>query len=98
MDLSSQDDGGGGKCQRLIWNNENLEKAIEAVSSKNMSISAASKMFMVPRRILEDCIKGCVEHARKPGISTALTLKKENLSSSILSKLSNDFFYIILVL
>ena len=67
---------GGPDCKRprLIWKNEDMEKAIEAVKSKEKSISAASKKFNVPRKTLDDRIKGRV---KQPGVCTALTFVQE---------------------
>ena len=70
---------GGPDCKRprLMWKNEDMEKAIEAVKSKEKSISAASKKFNVPRKTLDDRIKGRVKHGSKPGVCAALTFVQE---------------------
>ena len=70
---------GGPDCKRprLMWKNEDMEKAIEAVKSKEKSITAASKKFNVPRKTLDDRIKDRVKHGSKPGVCTALTFVQE---------------------
>ena len=41
--------------------------------SNNMSVSAASREFKVPRKTLDDRIRGRVAHGKKPGRTTILT-------------------------
>ena len=55
------------KPRRMQWRDEDMRKAIEAVSSHKMTISAASRVFQVPRKTLDDRIKGLVIHGQKPG-------------------------------
>ncbi len=52
-------------------------KAMEVVESKEKSISAAAKMFNVPRKTLDDRVKGHIKHGSKPGVCTALTFIQE---------------------
>ena len=40
--------------------------------------NAASKMNKVPRKTLNDRVKGNVKHGRKPGVGTVLTAEEEN--------------------
>ena len=54
-----------------------MKNAIEAVESKDKTISAAAKMFNVSRKTLDDIVKGQVKHGSKPGVSTALTFVQE---------------------
>ena len=57
-------------CQtrRLQWKNSDMEAAMVVVSSKEMTISAAAKNFSVPRKTLDDRVKGHVVHGRRPGV------------------------------
>ena len=54
-----------------------MKNAVEAVESKDKTISAAAKMFNVPRKTLDDRVKGWIKHGSKPGDSTALTFVQE---------------------
>ncbi len=65
------------KRPRLNWRNEDMIKAMEVVESKGKSISAAAKMFNVPRKTLDDRVKGRIKHGSKPGVCTALTFIQE---------------------
>ena len=73
-------------CQtrRLQWKNSDMEAAMVAVSSKEMTISAAAKNFSVPRKTLDDRVKGHVVHGRRPGVSTVLTPEEETSLASYL--------------
>ena len=75
---------GGPDCKRprLMWKNEDMEKAIEAVKSKEKSISAASKKFNVPRKTLDDRIKGRVKHGSKPEVRKKILVGKKRKSGS----------------
>ena len=42
-----------------------------------MSVSAASREFKVPRKTLDDRIRGRVAHGKKPGCTTILTSAEE---------------------
>ena len=61
---------------RLKWNNYDMA-VMEAVSSGKVTITAASREFNVPRKTLDDRVKGRVAHGKKPGISTVLTTQEE---------------------
>ena len=56
-----------------------MKASMETVSSGKMNISAASKMHKVPRKTLDDRIKGHVKHGHRPGVSTVLKAKEEDL-------------------
>ncbi len=43
---------------------------MEAVSSGEMTVTASSRVFKVPRKTLDDRIKGNVAHGTKPGRTT----------------------------
>ena len=70
--------GRGSKSKRLQWSDESMKAAIEAVSSGKMNISAASKMHKVPRKTLDDRVKGHVKHGHRPGVGTVLMAEEEN--------------------
>ena len=52
--------------------------AMEAVRISKMSISVATNRFNVPRKTLDDRLKGRVQHGTHPGVSTVLTVQEEN--------------------
>ena len=59
---------------------------MDDVKSGRFTITAAATQFSVPRKTLDDRIKGRVTHGSKPGVSTALTSIEEeslDLTSSI---------------
>ena len=66
-----------GRCQRLHWSNENMEAAMEAVKARRMTVTAAATTFSVPRKTLDDRVKGLVIHGKKPGVRTVPTAKEE---------------------
>ena len=51
-------------------------------SSVEMTIYSAAANFNVPRKTLDDRIKGPVRHGTNPGPSTALTSEQENALES----------------
>ena len=66
------------KRKRLQWRDEDMVAAIEAVSAGGMTITASSRVFSVPRKTLDDRLKGHVTHGRKPGVKTAFTSEEES--------------------
>ena len=54
-----------------------MKAAMEAVSSGEMTVSASSRVFKVPRKTLDDRIRGNVSHGKKPGRTTILTPEEE---------------------
>ena len=56
---------------------QNLEKAIDAVQTKGMSIRKAAEMYEVKRSTLGDQISGRVVNGRKSGRNTVFTLDVE---------------------
>ena len=59
---------------------------MEAVKARRMNITAAATTFSVPRKTLDDRVKGLVIHGKKSGVSTVLTAKEE---ASLISQLSS---------
>ena len=50
------------KVRRKQWEDENMVSAMKAVADKKMTINAAATKFSVPRKTLDDRIKGHVQH------------------------------------
>ena len=81
------------KQPRKKWNEESMVAAMEAVETNKMSVTAAAAAtFDVPRKTLDDRVKGRVKHGTKPGPSTALTLEEENALVSYLVYMANRGF------
>ncbi len=66
------------KKKRLQWRDEDMVAAVDAVSSGEMTITASSRAFSVPRKTLDDRVKGHVTHGKKPGINTVLSAEEES--------------------
>ena len=56
---------------------------MEAVS-QGTAVSTAAKAFNVPRKMLDDRVKGRVKHGTKPGPDTVLTEEEEAVLMSYL--------------
>ena len=67
-----------GKRLRQKWSNDSMLAAMEAVRTSKMSISVAANRFNVPRKTLDDRLKGRVQHGTHPGVSIVLTVQEEN--------------------
>ena len=69
MDVSYLDGGDSGKCQRLKWNTDDMEKAFR-LSSVTKCVS-----LQLPRCLVSPGRLGCKDHIRhgsKLGVSTTL--------------------------
>ena len=64
------------KVRRRRWGLKDMETAMEAVE-KGTTVSEASRQFNVPRKTLDDRVKGRVQHGSNPGPNTALTAEEE---------------------
>ena len=65
---------------------------MDAVKSGRFTTTAAATQFSVPRKTLDDRIKGRVTHGSKPGVSTALTYIEEESLVSYLIYMANRGF------
>ena len=70
--------------KRKKWNNEDMVSAMNAVEKKETTIYSAAARFSVPRKTLDDRIKGRFKHGTSPGPVTALTLEQEEALFSYL--------------
>ena len=66
--------------------------ALEAVTASELTISAAASRFSVPRKTLDDRVKGRVKHGSKSGVSTVLTPTEEEALESYLIYMANRGF------
>ena len=79
------------KQARKKWNEESMVAV--AVEMNKMSITAATAAtFDVPRKTLDDRVKGRVKHGVKPGPNTVFTLEKGNAFVLYLVHMANCGF------
>ena len=81
------------KKKRKQWKDNDMRSAMSAVNNKEMTIYAAAASFNVPRKTLDDRIKGLERHGTNPGPSTALTFEQENALESYLFYMAVDSDY-----
>ena len=65
------------KRTRKQWKDSNMEDALKAVEEKSLTVSQAASTYNVPRKTLDDRVKGKVVHGTKPGRSTILSSEEE---------------------
>ena len=63
--------------KRKLWDDTDMTQAMESVK-QGESVRGAAIKFSVPRKTLEDRVKGRVEHGCKPGPRTALSKSEED--------------------
>ena len=83
---------GNSRGRRKTWADNDMVSAMDAVKSGHFIITAAATQFSVPRKTLDDRIKGRVTHCSKPGVSTALTSIEEESLVSYLIYMANRGF------
>ena len=69
-------EGSNGCCKQ--WEVVDIVAAMEAVEDEKPSVAPAAVRFKVPRKTLEDRIKGRVKHGTLPGPKTVLTAEEED--------------------
>ena len=62
------------------------------VKEGGLSVSAAASRFSVPRKTLDDRVKGRARHGSKPGVSTVLSSTEEDVLESYLIYMANHGF------
>ena len=72
------------KQRRNKWADKDMAMVMDAVRNEKMSIYSAAVKFSVPRKTLDDRIKGHVKHGTKPGPSTILSDEEEHAMESYL--------------
>ena len=86
MSKKRQENSGTGDYsgRRKKWADSDMVSAMRAVKMGQLTISAAAIKFSVPRKTLDDRIKGRIKHGSKPGVSTALSsIEEDSLVSHI---------------
>ena len=66
-----------------------MKSAMAAVEDKSMTIYKAAATYGVPRKTLDDRLKGRVQHGSNPGPKTALTAAEEEALASYLVYMAN---------
>ena len=66
--------------------------AMNVVKEGGLSVSAAASRFSVPRKTLDDRVKGRVRHGSKPGVSTVLSSTEEDALESYLIYMADRGF------
>ena len=80
-----------GRVKRRQWKAQDMERAMEAAKS-GKTVSTAAKLHSVPRKTLDDRVKGRVEHGTNPGPPTALTATEEGALISYLLYMADRGF------
>ena len=65
------------KAKRMLWSESDMLSAMAAVLESKMKCGSAAKKFNVPRKSLENRIKGRVQHGTKSGPATSLSPQEE---------------------
>ena len=65
------------KIKRKVWNDDDMVSAMNAVLVEKMKCGTAAKKYNVPRKSLENRVKGRVTHGVKPGPTTILSSEDE---------------------
>ena len=63
--------------KRKLWNDKDMTEAMEKVK-EGMKVAVAARLHGVPRRTLDDRVKGRVRHGTSSGPSTVLTKQEED--------------------
>ena len=64
--------------KRKLWKDDDMVKAMKALKDDGVSLRSAAINFNVPRKTLEDSVKGKTQHGVKPGPRTVLTMEEED--------------------
>ena len=67
----------GEKKLRKLWKDEDMVAALESVKSKALIVTQAATTYNVPRKTLDDRVKGRVVHGMNPGRDTVLSPTEE---------------------
>ena len=65
---------------------------MKSVREESMTVSGTSNQFSVPKKTLDDRIKGHVKHGYKPGPSTAVTAEEESVLTACLLYMAEHGF------
>lgn len=79
------------KVHCLQWDTKSMEAAMKAVM-EGEKVASAAKLFKVPRKSLDNCVKGRVEHGKKPGPGIILTREEEEALAAYLLYMADQVF------
>ena len=77
------------KKKRKKWGDEDMVSAMNAVEKKEMTIYSAAARFSVPRKTLDDRMKGHVKHGTNPGPRTVFTPEQDEALVSYLFSMAD---------
>ena len=77
---------------RRLWSDDDMRKAIDAVSKQDLAISTAAKMYSVPRMTLSDRLKGRVDVNAKLGRPPILGEENEAALVKYISYMASQRF------
>lgn len=80
------------KVRRKQWRDEDMRAAIVAVTDDKIGVSTAATKYGVPRKTLDDRVKGRVRHGVNPGAKAVLTSEEESSLVSYLVYMSERGF------
>ena len=80
------------KVKGWQWNPEDIDAIVRAVQQHGVTVSAAAKQHSVPRKTLDDRIKGRVELRTSPGPSTLLSADEKGALVGYLLYMANHGF------
>ncbi len=66
------------RVKRKLWKDSDMLEAMNAVLVDKVKCATAAKHYNVPRKSLENRLKGRVTHGTNPGPATVLTRVEEN--------------------
>ena len=72
-----------GKVRRKKLGDGDMLAALEAVNNNILTVSEVATTYNVPRKTLDDRVKGRVIHGTKPGAKTALTSECPSFLSDV---------------
>ena len=65
------------KKKRKLWKDSDMKAALQAVGDKSLTVTQAASSYNVPRKTLDDRVKGKVVHGTNPGRDPILTKEEE---------------------
>jgi len=73
------------KKRRKLWKDKDMVAALDSVTKRTLTVSQAASTYHVPRKTLDDRVKGQVVHGTKPRRGTVLTDKERKPCVATLS-------------
>ena len=83
---------GSKKKWRKLWKDEDMVAALESVYMKTLTAAQGVTMYNVPRKMLDDQVKGRVVHGTNPGRDTIFSPTEEKALSNYLVNMAERGF------